>query len=328
MNDIATIEFGVLPTGKTALDVFTSPDAIDPLLGSIREVIDAFKPDTSTAKGRKAIASMAYRVAQAKTRLDDEGKKLADQQKEIPKQIDKTRKRLRDTLDKWKDEVRAPLTEWEEREEKRISDHKAAVAWLQSYRDLPFSTASADLKERLAEVEDIAVGSACEEFVADYAAAKDEAIKALRERIHARTQVEVAEEEARRTREAEEARAAKERDLRLQEEAASAARREVEERAQRERDEASRREEALRAEADAARRRAVEAEAAAARRQEDETKRAADEAARRAADIELRRRVNRSACEALVVGGLPEDMAKLCITLIASGRVPQVTINY
>ncbi len=118
-KEIATIE------PAHVLTVVTESGAVDPILERIRREIDEFAPDISTAKGSKEIASMAYRVAQSKTYLEGVGKRLADEQKEIPKKIDATRKRIRDTLDKWRDEVRAPLTEWENAEDERIECHEA-----------------------------------------------------------------------------------------------------------------------------------------------------------------------------------------------------------
>jgi hypothetical protein len=42
---------------------------------------------------------MAYKVARSKTALDDGGKKLVADLKQIPKKIDAERKRVRDPLD-------------------------------------------------------------------------------------------------------------------------------------------------------------------------------------------------------------------------------------
>ncbi|OCS62006.1 hypothetical protein BBZ50_02590 [Escherichia coli] len=51
----------------------------------------SFVPDITTAKGRKEIASLAYKVAQTKTYLDGLGKDLVAELKEIPKLIDANR---------------------------------------------------------------------------------------------------------------------------------------------------------------------------------------------------------------------------------------------
>jgi hypothetical protein len=86
-----------------------------------------------TAKSRKAIASMAYKVSQSKTILDNAGKDLVSEAKAKIKKIDMARKYSRDFLDSLRDEVRKPLTDWEEaekeKEEKRIAFEVMNKAW-------------------------------------------------------------------------------------------------------------------------------------------------------------------------------------------------------
>ncbi len=109
-------QLAIVPPKETALQVFQQANGLDPYLQQIRAEIDSFVPDVSTKKGRDAIASIAHKVARSKTALDNVGKELVAELKEIPKKIDAERKRMRDTLDAWKDEVRAPLNEWEQAE--------------------------------------------------------------------------------------------------------------------------------------------------------------------------------------------------------------------
>ena len=99
-----------VPPAETALAVYSAPKGLDPYLTKIKEELDAFVPDVSNKKGRDAIASIAYKVAKGKTALDNIGKDLVAELKDVPKKIDAERKRMRDLLDQWKDEVRAPLT--------------------------------------------------------------------------------------------------------------------------------------------------------------------------------------------------------------------------
>lgn len=147
-----------------------------------------------------------------------------------------------------------------------------------------------------------------------------------------------AEREAAARREAEaEARAKAEREaadrreleLKLEAEAAERRRVEAEQRAERERVEAERRAEEERKAAEV---RAQQAAEEAVRREqarvEAEQKATAEEQARREANKAHKTRVNRAALGALVEGGLTEEQAKLCITLIASGKVPAVAISY
>lgn len=109
----------------TAMAVFTESSKLDPLLAKITEKAKSLVPDTSTAKGRKEIASIAYQVARTKTYLDSLGKDLVDDLKEVPKKIDASRKKTRDYLDALAQEVRKPLDDWEA-EQERISAEKKA----------------------------------------------------------------------------------------------------------------------------------------------------------------------------------------------------------
>ncbi|MFY0862602.1 hypothetical protein ACA369_25480, partial [Enterobacter kobei] len=84
-------------------------------------------PDVSTRKGRDAIASMAHKVARSKTYIDNAGKDLVAELKALPKQIDESRRIVRERLDALKDEVRRPLTEWEA-EQERIKAEEAMNA--------------------------------------------------------------------------------------------------------------------------------------------------------------------------------------------------------
>lgn len=84
----ANTQLAVVPPAETALAVYSKPNGLEPWLQQIRTKIDGFTPDISTRKGREAIASMAYAVARSKTALDDVGKKLVADLKEVPKKID------------------------------------------------------------------------------------------------------------------------------------------------------------------------------------------------------------------------------------------------
>jgi colicin import membrane protein len=96
-----------------ALDIFTKRELITPLLEKIEHVATQEVFDAGTDKGRKSIASMAYRVAQSKTYIESHGKELAAELKELPKLVDSSRKYAKDFLDALKDRVRKPLDDWE-----------------------------------------------------------------------------------------------------------------------------------------------------------------------------------------------------------------------
>lgn len=352
----AEMQLAEVPPKETALQVYSSANGLDPFLKKIREEIDSFVPDVATRKGREAIASIAYKVARSKTALDNVGKELVAELKEVPKKIDAERKRMRDLLDGWQAEVRRPLTEWEEAEEARKAKHQAGIDQINlrlECRDLD----SAELKSNIAWLEGMAIGENWEEYEVEASRAKDKALAALRDALVVREKYEAEQAELERLRAEAAAREQKEREERIAREAAEAERLAAERRAQEEREAAARREAeakaaaerrelelklaAERAEREAleAKQRAEQAErdalakaelaaAAERQRQADEQARIEREAKAREEDKAHKKNINNEALAALVAGGMPEECAKQAITLIAKRCIPHITISY
>lgn len=350
-------ELALVPPKETALQVFQAANGLDPYLQKIRAEIDSFTPDVTTKKGRDQIASIAHKVARSKTALDNVGKELVADLKEIPKKIDAERKRMRDLLDAWKDEVRRPLTDWEAAESARVAGHKETLAWLASFVDQRADLTAEQLQLQLSEIEAFEISAALEEFETDAARSKDKAITALREQLARRTAHEEQLAEIARFNAEKAEREQKEREERIARQAAERAIREAEQRAQAERDAAAkreadakaaaeRRELEIRLQAERAERERMEAQqraeqaernaaaqaerAAAAERQRiaDEQAAAEREAKAREADKAHRAEVNRAALAAFIEGGMPEACAKQAVTLIAQRKIPGVAITY
>ncbi len=350
-------ELAIVPPKETALQVFQAANGLDPYLQQIRAEIDAFVPDVSTKKGRDAIASIAHKVARSKTALDNVGKELVAELKEIPKKIDAERKRMRDTLDAWKDEVRAPLNEWEAAEAARVTRHSDSIEWLRDSGTVFSDDSSEDIQLRIAQVEAVEVGPALEEFEAEAHRVKAASLTALQLALTKRQQYEAEQAELERLRAEAAQREQKEREERIAREAAEQARLEAEQRAQAERDAAAKREadakaaaerrelelklqaeqaerekleaqqRAEQAERDAAER-ADRAAAAERQRQADEQARIEREARAREADKAHKASINRAALEAFIAGGMPEACAKQAVTLIAKRQIPNIQITY
>ncbi|HBU6576248.1 TPA: hypothetical protein MC539_000368 [Klebsiella oxytoca] len=311
---------------KNAMAVFTNNDQLDPLIEAIEKEARSLVPDVTTKKGRDAIASMAHKVARSKTYIDNAGKDLVAELKALPKQIDESRRVVRERLDALKDEVRRPLTEWEEEQERIKAEeamnalHAEALAMNEEF--------DRQLAARIESDHEMALlmNDAFDREQADKAA------EAERQRI-------AHEEEIKRL-------------------AAAAAAREVEQRAQREREEAALREAALKAQAEqserdriaaeqkaeADKRAAVEAERRKAQEQADrirreaeqreqarlaEEKRKADEQARREADVKHRKTVGTDIVKALMANtSLTRDQAIEVLTAIKDGNIPHTGISY
>lgn len=349
-------QLAIVPPKETALQVFQAANGLDPYLQQIRAEIDGFIPDVSTKKGRDAIASIAHKVARSKTALDNVGKELVADLKEIPKKIDAERKRMRDLLDAWKDEVRAPLNEWEQAEADRVAKHQAGIDQINlrlECRDLD----AAELATNIEWLEGMAIGDHWEEFEAEAARAKDKALTALREALGARQRYEAEQAELERLRAEAAQREQKEREERIAREAAEKAQREAEQRAQAERDTAAKREAdakaaaeqrelQLKLEAEQSARRELEAQqraeqaerdaeakaqaaaAAERQRQADEQARIEREAKAREADKAHKAKIMGEAKEALMSMNITEELAKAIVLKIARREIPNVTITF
>lgn len=212
----------------TAVQVFTG-DKLDPLLEQITTEAKSIVPDLTTAKGRKAIASMAAKVARSKTYLDGLGKDLVADQKAAIKTVDAERKRCRDFLDNLKVEVRQPLTAWEDAEKARVGALQArldVIKFLALYSDAetPDSIAMLpmtldEMKINLTKLESVSVKDNWEEFAAQAAEAKEESLVRLKAKIAERKAYEEQQAELERLRIETAQREQKEREERIAREA-------------------------------------------------------------------------------------------------------------
>lgn len=310
---------------QNAMAVFTTKEQLDPIIEAIEKEARSLVPDVSTRKGRDAIASMAHKVARSKTYIDNAGKDLVAELKALPKQIDESRRIVRERLDALKDEVRRPLTEWEAEQERIKAEeamnamHAEALVMNEEFDHQRAAQIEADHEMALL-MNDM--------FDRDREEQRRQAEQTQRE--HEERIKREAAEQARRDAEARhkaeiEAAARREAEEKARAEAAERQRIEAEQRAAREKQEAEARARREKEEAVAAERRRQE-EAEAARLAEEQRK--AEEEARRAADKEHRRTVNRRVYADLIAQGIPEEFAQKAVLAIAGGKVQDAHIKY
>ncbi|WP_368743476.1 hypothetical protein [Enterobacter asburiae] len=310
---------------QNAMAVFTTKEQLDPIIEAIEKEARSLVPDVSTRKGRDAIASMAHKVARSKTYIDNAGKDLVAELKALPKQIDESRRIVRERLDALKDEVRRPLTEWEA-EQERIKAEEAMNAMHAEALEMNIRF-DQELAAKFEADHEMAL-LMNKDFDRDREEQRRLAEQAQRERDE-RLKQEAAEQ-ARRDAEAKhkaeiEAAARREAEEKARAELAERQRIEAEQRAAREKQEAEERARREKEEAVAAERRRQE-EAEAARLAEEQRK--AEEEARRAADKEHRRTVNRRVYADLIAHGIPEEFAQKAVLPIAGGKVQDAHIKY
>jgi len=155
-----TTELALITEGGTDIvAMFKDGGAqIDPILARIEAEVRSHAPDLTTDKGRKAIASLAYKVSQSKTALDNAGKKLTEDQKQAIAAVDAARKKIRDRLDALRDEARKPLTDWEAAEEARAERFKQTLDELRNHGMTGFETPD-EIKAAADTIKAIVVGN-------------------------------------------------------------------------------------------------------------------------------------------------------------------------
>jgi colicin import membrane protein len=227
---------------------------------------------------------------------------------------------------------------------------------------------ASQIKLAITGAEMIKIGDDWQEFIADAAKAKDAKLEQLRDKLAAREKLDAEQAELAKLRQEAEDRAKKDREDAIAKAAvekaqADAARQaaeaeakqkqllaDAEKKAKEFREAAERREIELKLAAEQAERRRIED---AKQAEEDRTRAAiqaeeakekavaaekarvaaiekaeADALAKREADRAHKGKINRAAVAAMMTQGMTEDVAKKCVTMIASGLVPSISIQY
>lgn len=214
------------------VQVFTTEGGAEKVLAEIAErARSVITGDISTEKGRKEIKSLAYKIAQSKTAIDDLGKGFVEDLKVKVKAVDAERKKIREGLEALQEEIRKPVTDWEDAEEARVKAHEnaleemttAAQFALENWESLPIES----LKERKTEIENQYTGRQWQEF---FHRAKHETTINL-EKVDKAIKHKEGQLELERMRAAEAERQKKEHEQKLKEEAAAKAKKEAEEKA-------------------------------------------------------------------------------------------------
>jgi len=329
---------------------------------AIKEETDKLVPDLTTERGRKEIASLAFKVVKTKTAIDAAGKMLKEEAQATVTKVDAARREIRLKLEALSDEVRKPLTDWEQAEAVRVEKVAEFLADLRQAGVVSAEDGAAQIESRLSAVRahtldqdfdlDLFRDRIDEVRVlrGDVIAALDRGLERLRREESDRAELErlraaAAEREAKEQAEAEAKAAAEAEARRAEQEKAreEATKAEAEARvaaAAKAAEDAARAEAEAKAKADqeATERAHAEALAAEKRRFDDaESARRAEaqrleaekaEADRRAADVAHRGKIMGAAKQAIMGHGVGEATAKAIVLAIAAGEVPAVSIRF
>lgn len=342
--------------GVALLPAIPEPDKIfvangtDSLVATIRATAlkEAEGLDISRPADRKAIASLARKIATTKTAIDKAGMSLKQERAKVLEGIDPERRRCREALENLQVEIRKPLTDWENIDKKRIADHDLAlnqiseihadkpstsdkadalIHALKPFRERDWQEFAARAKDKLDTVEFWLRKHHGELLVAEAEKLElDRLRKEAAERVQRERDEQIARDAAERAKQAAEAKAAAD---------AAAADRKAKMEAQRA-EEARKAEESARI---AAEKRATGAEARAKADAERAVERERERVAntlkaerqaelKRQADLDHRAMIESEIISDMVNRGVDCDVAREVVALLAGGMVPHVRIEY
>lgn len=304
---------------ENIIAAYRDADLMEKIISAVEEAARAEAFDVTTASGREAAKSLAYKVARSKTFIDAIGKDLTEEARRITSDVNARRKVITDRLDALRDEVKADAVAWEQAENQRRAALMERMNPLRLF-DLWSILGSEALKQHHAKITATAIDDSWQEFQAEAEIAKAAALAHIEMEI---TRAEAAEAERR---ELEELRAFKAEQERIKAEAEAAERRAAEE-AERSAREAKA---AAEREAEAKRREAAAAEAAALRerqRIEREQERERAEAEKLARNKKHRAAVKSDAVDFLARFTNIHD-AEAAFEAIAAGECPQLKVIF
>lgn len=110
-------DYSVTVTHKeNLLSFFKDGTNLDGLYNVVETKARALVADVTTKEGISQIKSTARQIASIKKRVDDIGKDVVAELKDLPKQIDANRKKWREDMEALQEEIRKPVTEIENRQ--------------------------------------------------------------------------------------------------------------------------------------------------------------------------------------------------------------------
>lgn len=135
-----------------AARAINEPDFLKKILADADAAVKAAPVDLKTQKGRKAVASVAAKVASIKTTIDAAGKGICDEWNAKIDKINAIRRPVRKELDALKAKARKPLDEWEQAEAARKAELEALLKRIQDAAVVTISTTAEQIAARREEI--------------------------------------------------------------------------------------------------------------------------------------------------------------------------------
>ncbi|TDI79820.1 MAG: hypothetical protein E2O79_09975 [Caldithrix sp.] len=229
------------------VQVFTE-NGLDPIMDAIEEEARKIGTDISTDKNRKAIISMARKVASSKIVLESKAKDLTEGWRDQTAKVNAEKNRMIERMDILRDDIRAPVTEWQAKDDDRIQKHQDAILEIQEMAEnfLDEQPSVFLIKQRIQFLE-AKEARDWEEFATTAETTLTLSLQSLRKRLADREQYEAEQKELAEFRRKEEERKQKEHDENIAKEAATKAKADAERKALKDAEEVQRKADAEKA---------------------------------------------------------------------------------
>lgn len=146
----------------------------------VKAELGAIVPDVSTSKGRKEVASWAFKVTKSKTFLEGHGKLLKEDAQKTVNTVNASLRTVREELDALAAEIRSPLTEWEAQEADRQKRCDGTMARLMAAGVVSLDDTVETVRGRLDEIAPMVFEDAdWQERAAGARVAQESAVSAL-----------------------------------------------------------------------------------------------------------------------------------------------------
>lgn len=188
--DATATDIVVVVTQNPGL-VLLDSEKFDAFYTRMKAETDKMVADTSTAKGRDEIRSMAARVVRSKTAIDKARLTLTKEWRDKTKLANDAGKVIEERLDGLADHVREPLTKWEAAEKARVDTCRATIAELAIAKIIAEDDTAASVRARGSQVYNTELDAGqYGDMLPEAAAAKEEAVATLKRALARLTQEE------------------------------------------------------------------------------------------------------------------------------------------
>lgn len=168
----------VLPP-EQAVAILTDEAKAEAFYAKVSSEVLAHVPDLTTAAGRKAVGSVAHKVARTKAAIDKARLAKTKEWRDLTAAANAGAGKLIDRFEALQKEVRQPLTDWEAAEKAKADNAQAVLERIKEAAIVRVDDTADGVTARLVEIEGLEIDETFGDYEAIAKAAREQAITAL-----------------------------------------------------------------------------------------------------------------------------------------------------